>query len=195
MRRAAPNTARTIEAGMLLIGLGAILLLVSLFLEWYQPGIEAWDVFEVWDLVLALLAVTAIVAVVSRLGFGPHRPAPWLVVPAVAALIVVLYAIVDPPPATAGLDGDPGTGLWLALAAAILMAAGALLSVARISIAISAAGPDEPATPGAAPATDVPPATVSPGRGRFAAGDRAQEPVAPGATVPPTQPTQPTRRV
>ena len=56
------NEARSIEAGMLLIGAGAILLFVSLFLEWYQPGIDAWEIFEVWDLVLALLAVAAFVA-------------------------------------------------------------------------------------------------------------------------------------
>jgi hypothetical protein len=188
MRTAAPNTARTIEAGMLLIGLGAILLLVSLFLEWYEPSIEAWDVFEVWDLVLTLLALAALVAVASRLGVGPQRPATWLIVPAVAALIIVLYAIIDPPPATAGLDGDLGTGLWLALTAAILLAAGALLSVARISVAITAAGPHEPAAPGAAHDPDVTPAAASRGAGRFAPGDGPHDPVAPGSTVPPTQP-------
>lgn len=174
MRSVAPNTARTIEAGMLLMGLGALLLLVSLFLEWYQPGVEAWDVFEVWDLVLAALAIGALVAVAGRLGFGPPRPALWLIVPAVAALVIVLYALIDPPPLTAGLpDGDPGTGLWLALAASILMAAGALLSVARISVAISAAGS------GAEHAS--PPAP--------------HEPPAPGDSVTRTEPTQPTRRL
>ena len=151
MPTAAPNAARTIEAGMLLIGLGAILLLVSLFLEWYQPGAEAWDVFEVWDLVLALLAIGALVAVAGRLGFGPPRPASWLIVPAAAALIIVVYALVDPPPIINGSpDGDPSTGLWLALAGSILMAAGAVLSVARISVAINAAGPrDGHVSPGA----------------------------------------------
>lgn len=164
MRTAAPNIARTIEAGTLLIGLGAILLLVSLFLEWYQPGVGAWEVFEVWDLVLALLAIGALVAVAGRLGFGPSRPSSWLLVPAAAALVIVLYALIDPPPAAAGLlDGDPGTGLWLALAGALLMAAGALLSVARISVAISTAptGPGDPssephpvATPAGTPPTE-----------------------------------------
>ncbi|CAA9494204.1 MAG: hypothetical protein AVDCRST_MAG67-1530 [uncultured Solirubrobacteraceae bacterium] len=184
MRTAAPNTGRTIEAGMLLIGLGAILLLVSLFLEWYQPGAEAWDVFEVWDLVLALLAIAALAAVASRLGFGRSRPASWLIVPAAAALVIVLYVIIDPPPAAAGLpDGDPATGLWLALGASLLMAAGALLSVARISVAINAAGPADHATHdhGAAPAA------VSHGGGRYAGAD---EPAPPGSAVPPTQPTR-----
>lgn len=180
MRSAAPSTARTIEAGMLLIGLGAILLLVSLFVEWYQPGVEAWDVFEVWDLVLAMLAIAALVAVAGRLGFGPPRPALWLIGPAVAALVIVLYALIDPPPVTAGLpDGDPGTGLWLALAGAVLMAAGGLLSVARISVAITAAGSHGAgASPGAGAHSS----------GRFARADGADDPVAPGA--PPTEPTR-----
>lgn len=193
MRTAAPNTARTIEAGMLLVGLGAILLLISLFLEWYQPGAEAWDVFEVWDLVLALLAIGALVAVASRLGFGPQRPSTWLIGPAVAALVIVLYAIIDPPPLTAALpDGDPGTGLWLALAGSVLMAAGALLSVARISVAINAAGPQHAAHDPAQPAA------AARGRGLFGRGEGAHQPVAhepPAAPAGPVDPTEPTRRL
>lgn len=189
MRAPAPNTARTIEAGMLLIGLGATLLLVSLFLEWYQPGAEAWDVFEVWDLALALLAIAALVAVASRLGFGPQRPALWQIAPAVAALIIVLYALINPPPAAAGLaDGDPGTGLWLALAGAVLMAAGALLSVARISVAINAAGPHEQPAP--VGAHDPAVAATAASHDRYAGGEGAHEPLSPGGAVPPTEPTR-----
>ncbi|HVF77450.1 MAG TPA: hypothetical protein VNA28_04055 [Solirubrobacteraceae bacterium] len=190
MPTAAPNTARTIEAGMLLIGLGAILLLVSLFLEWYQPGAEAWDVFEVWDLVLALLAIGALVAVAGRLGFGPPRPASWLLGPAAAALIIVLYAIVDPPPLAAALpDGDPSTGLWLALAASILMAAGAVLSVARISVAITAAGSREGGVSPAAP-RDPEAAPASHGTGLFGQRGDAHEPGVPAGTPAPTEPTR-----
>lgn len=136
-----------IDPGHLLIGVGALMLLVSLFLEWYSPSAEAWDVFEVWDLVLAALAILALAAVASRFGIGRPRPASWLIGASVAALVIVVYALIDPPPAaqvgSAGTEfGDPGTGLWLALVAAILMTAGTLLSVARISVAFSgAAGP------------------------------------------------------
>lgn len=187
MRTAVPNTARPVEAGMLLIGLGAILLLVSLFLEWYQPGAEAWDVFEAWDLVLAALAIAALVAVASRFGVGRARPSSWLIMPTVAALVIVLYVIIDPPPAAAGLpDGDPGTGLWLALAGSLLMAAGALLSVARISVAINTAGSYEPAAPAVTHDHDVTPSDVSRGSGGYARGDA---PAATGGAVPPTKPT------
>ena len=178
---------------MLLIGAGAILLFVSLFLAWYKPGLEAWDVFEVWDLVLAVLAIVALVAVASRLGFGPPRPAGWMMGPAIAALVIVLYALIDPPPVLA--DGDPSTGLWLALAAAVLMAAGALLSVARISVAFNpadSAGGHGPGAGrggrfgrgGAGPVAGDPadPGVAAPGPGGF--GQR------PGGTTPPTEPTR-----
>jgi hypothetical protein len=182
---------------MLLIGAGAILLFVSLFLEWYQPGIDAWEIFEVWDLVLALLAVVAFVAVAGRLGFGPPRPASWLIGPAVAALVIVLFNIVNPPPLTPGVDGDPGTGLWLAFAASILMVAGAVLSTARISVAFTP-------TDGVAAGPAVPRAAGRFGRGRIA-GEPVEpvepvDPVRPGApaaplpgdrTTPPTEPTRP----
>ena len=197
-----PNDARTIEAGMLLIGAGALLLLISLFLEWYKPGVEAWDVLEVWDLVLAGLAVGALVAVASRLGFGPPRPASWLIGPAIAALVIVLYLLIDPPPAV--VDGDVSTGLWLALAAAVLMTAGALLSVARISVAINPAdafGRDHDGLggrfgrSGAGPVAGDPvdrgpvdPGPVGPGPGPGPAGPA---PGRPGGTPP----TEPTRRI
>lgn len=203
-----PGGARNLDAGLLLIGLGAIMLFVSLFLEWYQPNAEAWDVFEVWDLVLAALAIAALVAVAGRLGVGKPRPASWLIGASAAALVIVLYALIDPPPVAdavgdaGGGFGDPGTGLWLALAATILMAAGTLLSVARISVAFSAGGsgigdsvggrPGPGADPhGSNPA--VPQDRVSdPGRGgrggaRYSRAD--PEPVDPGA-VPPTEPTR-----
>ena len=179
-----PDPMRNVEAGALLIGLGALLLFVGLFLDWYQPGLDAWTVFEAWDLVLALLAVAALVAVAGRMGFGPPRPAAWLLGPAIAALIIVLYAILDPPPSIAGIeDGDPATGLWLALAGAVLMTIGAVLSVARISVAITT---DRAAAPAAVPH----------GGGRGSRGTVADDdPLTPGAGVPPRDPTDPTRRL
>jgi len=208
-----PGSARNLDAGLLLIGLGAIVLFVSLFLEWYQPNAEAWDVFEVWDLVLAALAIGALVAVAGRLGFGTPRPASWLIGASAAALVIVIYALIDPPPvadaignADAGAGfGDPGTGLWLALAATVLMAAGTLLSVARISVAFSTGGPgiadrhDRGAGMGADPhgANPIVPQPSS-GLGARAGGRYSRttpsadpEPIDPGAAPP----TEPTRRI
>lgn len=180
-----PVSARNIDPGHLLIGLGALMLLVSLFLEWYKPNAEAWDAFEVWDLVLAAIAILALVAVASRLGFGPPRPASWLIGASAAALVIVLYALIDPPPVIEfGTNGaDPGTGLWLALAAAILMIAGTLLSVARISIAINAAGPGSGDPVGRRSRRHVDPAGSNPA---VPQPPRAGEP----GPVPPTEPTR-----
>jgi len=122
------------------VGLGAALLLLSLFLNWYRRGVDAWTAFEAWDLILAALAVVALVAVLSRLGFGAPRPASWMIGPGVASLVIVVFLIINPPPVVAGADAS-GTGLWLALVAAILMALGALLSVARVSVALTTATP------------------------------------------------------
>jgi len=214
------------DAGALLIGLGAIILLVSLFLVWYQPNAEAWDVFEVWDLVLAALAITALVAVAGRLGFGPARggrDGSLLIGATLAALVIVLYALIDPPPVADAIGtqgggfGDPGTGLWLALAATVLMTAGMLASVARISVAFStspsATGPaNRRAAPavdpdGSNPAVPQPPnAAADPGYGepagsrssggRFLRGRPSADPEAADAHgVPPKDPTQPTRRL
>ncbi len=176
-----PHDPRSLEGAILLIGAGAILLIVSLFLEWYQPGVDAWEIFEVWDLVLAVLALVALVAVAGRLGYGPPRPASWLLAPAIAALVIVLFAILNPPPLARSIDGDPGTGLWLALVSAILMAAGAVLSVARISVAITSA---------AAPAAATPVRRSA--RGLFSRDGevRPQQPVGPPDAVPPTEETR-----
>jgi peptidoglycan/LPS O-acetylase OafA/YrhL len=180
-RATASNDVRSLEAGVLLIGAGAILLFVSLFLEWYQPGADAWEVFETWDLVLAMLAIGALVATAGQLGFGSPRPASWLLGPAVLALVIVVFAIIDPPPVAVGIGGDPGAGVWLALASAVIMTAGALLCVARITVAIAAA-----------PAASDPVAT-RPAR-RFARGAAdVGEPAAPAGG--PNPPAEPTRRL
>ena len=46
---------RRFEVGPLLVALGAAILLVSLFLEWYGT-LTAWEAFEVVEVLLAVLA-------------------------------------------------------------------------------------------------------------------------------------------
>jgi hypothetical protein len=172
--------ARPMEVGLLLAGIGALLLFISLFLDWYKPGLDAWTVFEVWDLVLAVLAVATIVAVAARMGFGPPRPGSWLIGPSVAALVIVLFAILNHPPAASGPGNDADTGLWLALVAAVLMAAGTALSVARISVALNVSDPV---------ATREPVAPVDPvGRREPVA---ARDPLAPRDPIAPVDPRAP----
>jgi len=172
--------ARNRLVGVLLLGLGAMLLLVSLFLDWFEPGLSAWTVFEAWDLVLAALMIMALVAVASRLEFGAPRPDGWLLIPALVAPVVVVAALLNPPPAAQGPGQDPMIGIWLALAGSLLMALGALVSIARISVALDAAGsrvsPPRAATPGAATPPGAPPAATPPAASPAA--------TAPTATVP-----------
>ena len=53
---------RRLEAGPLLVTLGALLLLVSLFLDWFTGESRRGRRFEVWDLVLFVLALGSIAA-------------------------------------------------------------------------------------------------------------------------------------
>ncbi len=131
---------RRIEAGPVLVGIAALLLLVSVFLDWYEPNVTAWEAFEVLDLVLAALALAALVAAA-----GAIRPDAtvlerhWLPAIAAAVTIIVAAQILDPPPA---VDGDPETGAWLALGAALLMCVGTLLTLGRVSFALTVEGRD-----------------------------------------------------
>jgi peptidoglycan/LPS O-acetylase OafA/YrhL len=131
---------RRLDAGPLIALLGAILLLVSLFLDWWDIGASAWDVFELTDLLLAGLAIAGILAAASMVADVPGRiEGAWLPWLAAAALVLVVATLLDPP---FGPDDEPGvdTGLWLAFAGAALMSAGALLSVASVSVTVDVAG-------------------------------------------------------
>jgi hypothetical protein len=129
---------RRFELGPVLVALGALLLLVSLFLDWYG-SLSAWDAFEVVDVLLAGLAVVSFIggvgAVAPEVGYVERR---WLPGVVLAALVLVAAEIINPPPAAAHLGVD--TGAWLAFAAAIAMLIGAVLSVGRISLSVSVEG-------------------------------------------------------
>jgi hypothetical protein len=124
-----------------LVGLGALILLISLFLDWYQPAVTAWDAFEVLDLLLAALAIAALVAAV-----GAIRPEVtvverhWLPAIVAAITIIVVAQLLNPPPVL--VDGDLDTGAWLALGAAIVMCLGTLLTLGRVSFALTVEGRD-----------------------------------------------------
>jgi TRAP-type uncharacterized transport system fused permease subunit len=145
------------DLGALLIGLGALLLLVSLFLHWYQPGRSAWTVFEVWDLVLAALAGVAFAGALGRLGLAPGRWERWTPACSAAALVIVAAALINHPPAAE--DAGPMVGIWLALVAAGVMLGGVVLTTARVSLVVERRMP-QPPTP--APSADAEPTTPIP---------------------------------
>ena len=129
---------RRFEVGPILVALGAALLLVSLFLDWYGP-LSAWEAFEVVDVLLACLAVAALVVaagqLVPDLEWGERR---WLPAIVVAVSVLVAAELVDPPPAAGSEVLEQGA--WLAFAGALVMLAGAVLSVGRISFAVAIEG-------------------------------------------------------
>ena len=62
-----------IDVGSGLVALGALLLLVSLFLEWYAPSLAAFDAFEFLDWLLVACALAVLVGAGAMLGgAGPH---------------------------------------------------------------------------------------------------------------------------
>ena len=144
-----------IDVGPPIVILGALLLLVSLFLDWYEPGITAWTVFEVLDLVLAVLALGCLLGAAARLGLElPGGRALWdrFAILGVLALVLVVSQAINHPPAAVG--EDPDTGLWLGLGGAALLALGGLLSVTRISFAVEVEG-REPGPPGGPPVSEA----------------------------------------
>jgi hypothetical protein len=130
---------RRFEIGPILVAAGSLLLLVSLFLDWYAPSLSAWDVFEVVDLLLAALAIAALVLVAGMLAGGAEiADRRWLPVLAGIALVLVVASIIQPPPAAAGRDVD--TGAWVAFGATLGMLVGAVLSLGKVSFSVAVEG-------------------------------------------------------
>jgi hypothetical protein len=137
-----------INGGQVLVVLGAITLLISLFLNWFEPSRSAWTVFEVWDLVLAAIALAAIAAAMPlRIGGASGEstvPRRWLPALGIAALVIVFVTLVNHPPAARGAGVE--VGAWIALVGSILLTAGGVLSRARISLVITLRSTDQPAS-------------------------------------------------
>jgi hypothetical protein len=146
-----------INGGRALVVLGAVALIVSLFLAWYEPGRSAWTVFEVVDLVLAAIGIAALAFAIgaavdpssSLAALSPR----WLPAVAVTALVIVAGALINHPPAARG--SSPELGAWIGLAAVGALAVGGILSGARISLVITLrpreAGTESSDPPAAAP--------------------------------------------
>ena len=148
-----------INGGQVVVVAGAIALIVSLFLDWFQPGFTAWTVFETIDLLLAGLALAALVIAVGG-ALNPQGSlaalAPrWLPTVGIAALVIVVAALVNHPPKAIGRSAE--TGAWVALGAAAALTVGGILAAARISLVITLR-PREPKTRWS---DDAPAATAS----------------------------------
>jgi hypothetical protein len=192
-----------LAVGPLVAAVGAVLLIVSLFLDWYE-GRTGFTVFEFIDLLLVLLALATVASLAA--GLGLLRPAPS---PAVAmgvalfTLFVILTQIINDPPAVVGPQGpDQDLGIWLALSGSALMVAGAVLGYASISLAFeprSRRGPDDRdrdvtgvSAPGSPPKPD--PEPRRPGAFEDDPTRPLSDPAAPRRPDDPTAPRDPERR-
>jgi hypothetical protein len=119
-----------------LVAIGAVAVLVSLFLDWYDPGISAWQAFELADWLLAALAIGALVTIGSEAisGDAASQRLAWI---CGAVAFVVVAELIDPPPAASGAARE--IGAWVALAGGAAMVAGAVLALAQISVTIDVA--------------------------------------------------------
>jgi hypothetical protein len=131
---------RRFDIGPVLVAIAAVVLLVSLFLDWYGR-LTAWQAFELTDVLLAALAVASLITALGLLlpeaAYVGRRALPWLVG---AAVVLVSAEIIDPPPAA--FARTPQTGAWLAFGAACVMLIGAVLSLGRVSLAVAVEGRD-----------------------------------------------------
>jgi len=152
----AGRTDAGIDGGRIILAIGAALLFASLFVNWYgfgqgpdADGFTAWTAFELVDLLLAVLALSAIAAALEPFVRASSRiPAGVTAAAGPAALLLVVVSIVNVPPAAQGFDAQLEVGAWLALAGAAIMCAGALVAGNRISLVVTPRerAPAKPAT-------------------------------------------------
>jgi hypothetical protein len=131
-----PRVAGLVPVGPLVASIGALLLIVSLFLNWWT-GVTAFTAYEFLDLLLLLLALATIVSLAGGLGLVRPAVSPGVALAvSVFTILVVLSQVVNDPPAIVGTGRGHAVGIWLALGGAALMVAGAVLGYAQISLAI-----------------------------------------------------------
>ena len=134
--------------GPLAGAVGAVMVIVSLCLDWYD-GVTGFTAFEVLDLVLVGLSLATLLALAGEADLPvPRTGVAGRALPlSLLALVIVASQLVNDPPLVIG-DAGPGhaVGSWLALGGAALMAAGALLAGTRISLAVDVSRREPPAS-------------------------------------------------
>ena len=127
---------RRVRAGDIVAGAAGVLLLASMFMEWYsvggrEDGLSAWAAFGFVDLLLALVALLGIALALSQVvGRGPALPVALGVITttlALAASLLLLYRILNQPGPNDAIGVSAGA--WVGLAAAVAVFLGAWLSL------------------------------------------------------------------
>ena len=112
------DTSR-VSPAELIAGAGGLLLFLFLFLDWFGP-LNAWQLFDFMDIVLAIVGLGAAVMVGMRvMGMDVSLPGPMVVGLAGFAAFWVVIAFL--------IEGDERkVGIWLALIATIVITYAAL---------------------------------------------------------------------
>ena len=133
------------NGGLAVAAIGAVLLIVSLFLDWFAPARSAWTVFELNDLILAGIALLVLEVAVADLLARPEAqryvPEGSVVYAGMGALIIVGATLIQPPPGA--IHSSREIGAWLGLAAAALITAGGFAIRARVSLVIALRAPEQ----------------------------------------------------
>jgi hypothetical protein len=126
---------RRLRVGEWITAGSGLCLLVSLFLPWYGMGDGAptdasgWESLAVLDIVLALIAAAAVALLVitaaQRLPAVPLAFNVFVVLGGLLAVLLVLIRVLDLPRDAATRE----SGLWLGVAGALGIAAGALVAL------------------------------------------------------------------
>ena len=134
-----------LRLGDWVMGLGAIAVLSTMFIDWYELGdpnlpafgddfwFNAWQAFTVVDLILALAAFMAIAVVIltaaQPTAAMPLALASLTTLVAVVALLLVVFRVISPPDLGADLEVTRHAGAWLGVVATAILAAGCLASI------------------------------------------------------------------
>ncbi len=119
---------RRLRAGELIAGAAGLVLLVSLFLSWYD-GQSGWESLGIHDAILALVALDALaIPIVTAAYRAPALPLAHqslTVLIAAVAVLLVLGRVLNIPDWADAREG----GLWVAFLATLGVVAGGLLAI------------------------------------------------------------------
>jgi hypothetical protein len=120
---------RRLRAGEWIVAASGAVLLLSLFLPWYTPSTTAWESFAILDIVLALIAASAValflVTATQPVPAVPVALGALVALAGLVATVLVLVRVVDLPEGAAGRGWAP----WVGLAGSLGILAGGMLSV------------------------------------------------------------------
>jgi hypothetical protein len=145
---------RRLRAGEILLALSGLLLLVSLFLPWYETAgeeLSGWDALGVVDVLLALIALSAISVLVAtawmRVAAVPIALDALVTLMGLIGLVLMAFRVLSMPDDATGRE----IGLWLALAGTLGIVVSATISMRDERLSPAGSYTDATGRPVAAP--------------------------------------------